>query len=163
VDIIVDASSVINLDNASALDLVAGLEERLFWFSPLVIGECEPACAAEILRLEQQGKFKFVDPDDISAEVFLQLLEAHDLGEGETECLALCLAHPYVLCCDDQKARTIGMKLLGQERVIGSLRLMRWCVIDGLASADAAFELYEKMKRAGGFLPALEQRWFSEG
>lgn len=162
-DIIIDASSVINLDNARALELTAGLDERTLWFSLLVVGECDPSCAAEILRLEQEQLISFVDPEDISAEVFLDLLEEYDLGEGETECLALCLRHPYVMCCDDQKARSVGTILLGDGRVIGSLRLLRWCVGDGLVAAAGAFSLYELMIEAGGFLPLVSLEWFAEG
>jgi hypothetical protein len=81
------------------------------------------------------GLIRFVDPDDISAEILLGLLEAHDLGERETECLALSLRHPYVFCCDDIKARHIGEELLGEGRVVGSLRLLKWCVVRELANA----------------------------
>jgi predicted nucleic acid-binding protein len=162
VDIIIDASSVINLDNAGALELLAGLQARVFWISPLVVGECDPTCAAEIVRLRDMGRLHFVDPQNVSAELYLTLLEIYDLGEGETECLALCHGHQFLFCCDDQRARTIAGQLFGGDRVIGSLRLLRWAVIEGLASTELAFDLYEKMKSAGGFLPAVDKKWFSE-
>jgi predicted nucleic acid-binding protein len=162
VDLIIDASSVINLHNAKALALVTGLNDRVVWLSPLVVGECEPTCAAEILRLQQEGRIKFVDPDDISAETFLDLLETYQLGEGETECLALCSVHPYILCCDDQRARHVATQLHGPERVVGSLRLLKWAVLEGLISADDAYSRHSAMKDAGGFLPDIELKWFSE-
>jgi hypothetical protein len=105
---------------------------------------------------------RFVDPDDISAEIFLGLLEAHDLGEGETECLTLSLRHPYVFCCNDIKARHIGEELLGEGRVVGSLRLLKWCVVQELANAEMAFNFYEAMRNAGGFLPDITVKWFNE-
>jgi predicted nucleic acid-binding protein len=162
VDLIIDASSVINLDNAGALELVARLRERTLWLSPLVVGECEPTCAAEILRLVEQGLIRLVNAQNISAEVFLDLLQTHELGEGETECLALCLGHPYVFCCDDSKARHVGVQLLDEPRVIGSLRLLKWCVGEGLATAEIAFSLYKAMNDAGGFLPNIAPEWFEE-
>jgi predicted nucleic acid-binding protein len=162
VDLIIDASSIINLHNARALDLVAGLKGRVLWLSPLVVGECEPTCAAEILLLQGQSRLRFVDPDHISAEAFLDLLEAYDLGEGETECLALCSRHPYVLCCDDQRARNVATQLYGAERVVGSLRLLRWAAMEDLISAEGAFSYYSAMKEAGGFLPDIELAWFTE-
>jgi predicted nucleic acid-binding protein len=162
VDLIIDASSVINLDNVQALNLVTGLKGRTFWISPLVLGECNPACAAEILRLEQSRRIRFVDPNNISAEVFLGYLENYNLGEGETECLVLCLGHPYVLCCDDHKARYIASHLLAPERIIGSLRLLKWCVFEGLMSPEEAFSLYDAMKASGGFLPEMPLAWFSD-
>jgi predicted nucleic acid-binding protein len=160
VDLIIDASSVINLDNAGALEIVAQLQKRNLCLSPLVIGECHPTCAAKLAELEKQGAIWFVDPEKISAEIFLQLLEEHDLGEGETECIALALKHPFVLCCDDQKARNVATNLIGAERVVGSLRLIKWCVADGLLTSTAAFKIYQSMKAAGGFLPELNQSWF---
>jgi predicted nucleic acid-binding protein len=163
VDLIIDASSIINLDNAGALELVASLKNHILWVSPLVVGECQPTCAAELLRLERAGSFRFVDPDAISADSFLDLLEAHGLGDGETECLALCLGGPYVFCCDDGKARQTAITLFGAARVIGSLRLLKWCVADALATSELAFAMYREMKDAGGFLPEIQLEWFSEG
>jgi predicted nucleic acid-binding protein len=163
VDLIIDASSVINLHNCRTLELVTQLPGRTFWFSPLVVGECEPTCAAEILKLQQAGRAQFIDPQNIPADVFLELLDKHQLGEGETECLALCLEGPFVLCCDDHKARSIAASLLGGERVIGSLRLLKWSVQDHLIVPDAAYALYTGMKAAGGFLPVVEAAWFADG
>jgi predicted nucleic acid-binding protein len=130
--------------------------------SPLVVGECQPTCAAELFRLQQQGSLRFVDPEHISSELYLELLAAHELGEGETECLTLCLSHPYILCCDDRKARQIGANLLGQPRVIGSIRLLKWCVVENLTSAAKAFEICSQMKVRGGFLPEVKGEWFAE-
>jgi predicted nucleic acid-binding protein len=160
VDLIIDASSVINLDNAGALDIVAKLEGHNFCLSPLVIGECHPTCAAKLAQLEQQGKIWFVDPEKVSAELFLQLLEDHELGEGETECLTLATGHPFVFVCDDAKARAVGAALLGAGRVLGSLRLLKWCVSAKIVTAVEAFGFYERMKAMGGFLPRIDQAWF---
>ena len=159
-DIITDASSIINLANAAALDAVTALPNRTICLSPLVISECEPTCAAELLRLQQDGLIKFVDPQQISSELFLTLLEEHDLGEGETECLALLQKGDYVLCCDDDKARKIGVTLVGVNRVVGSIRLLKWAVEDGICTCDEAFEHYQRMKAAGGFLPEIVREWF---
>lgn len=161
-DIIIDASSIINLDNAKALDLVTRLPNRTFWLSPLVVSECEPASAAEIFRLNDLGRIHFVNPDQVPADLFLQLLTDHELGEGETECFALCLEKPYLFCCDDYKARRIGIELIGANRVIGSLRLLRWLVVEKLSSAETVYDIYEAMKAAGGFLPTVKITWFSQ-
>jgi len=160
VDLIIDASSVINLDNTQGLELVAGLEGRTLCLSPLVVSECQPTCAAELLRLQRAGLIRFVDPSEISAESFLELLEAHRLGEGETECLTLCLSASYVFCSDDNRARQVAVALIGAGRVVGSIRLLKWCVANGRITPEAAFTMYQKMKAAGGFLPELMLEWF---
>src|ERR1700722_19052167 len=92
VDLITDASSIINLANAAALKIVAAVPGLTICVSPLVVGECGPTCAAELLALQDKGAIRFVDAEEISSELFLSLLDAHDLGEGETECLALLLS-----------------------------------------------------------------------
>ncbi|RYH16397.1 MAG: hypothetical protein EON54_28300 [Alcaligenaceae bacterium] len=159
-DLITDASSIINLVNANALDVASTMINKIICVSPLVVGECEPTCAAELLRLQQEGRIRFIDPEDISSEAFLTLLDQHGLGEGETECLALLQTNDYVFCCDDDKARKAGIALVGADRVIGSLRLLKWAVADGSCNSDEAFSFYQNMKAAGGFLPELSIDWF---
>jgi hypothetical protein len=73
---------------------------------------------------------------------------------------ALLQTGNYVLCCDDEKARRVGMELAGEERVIGSLRLLKWIVAEDICTCDDAFVYYERMKAAGGFLPELSREWF---
>jgi predicted nucleic acid-binding protein len=163
VDLITDASSIINLHNANALGIVTRLPPRILCVSPQVIGECHAPCVADLVVLKEQGLVQFVSPDTISAELYLNLLETYDLGEGETECLALAHGHPFVICCDDNKARRVGVELFGQARVVGSLRLLRWAVQDGLIKGHEAFSCYEAMKNAGGFLPDVPATWFDHG
>jgi predicted nucleic acid-binding protein len=144
VDLITDASSIINLHNADALGIVARLPPRILCVSPQVIGECHAPCAADLVVLREQGLVQFVSPDTISAELYLSLLETYDLGEGETECLALAHSHPYVICCDDNKARRVGIELFGQDRVVGSLRLLRWAVQDELIAGTKRFRITKR-------------------
>lgn len=162
-DFIIDASSVINLDNAEAIKIVTGLVGHSLWISPLVIGECEPRCAATLFSLQQAGALHFVDPNDISSERFLDLLSQHQLGEGETECIALCLTKPFTFCCDDNKARQLAGRLFGEQRVIGSIRLIKWCANANLITGPEAVAIYERMRAAGGFLPAIRHDWFLDG
>jgi predicted nucleic acid-binding protein len=160
VDLITDASSIINLSNAGALAVVTSLPDVTICVSPLVVGECEPTCAAELLAHQEQGTIHFVDPNDVSSERFLALLDEHELGEGETECLALFLDGDYVFCCDDGKARQVGTALTNEGEVVGSIRLLKWAVDAGLCTAEQAFEYYQRMKDAGGFLPDVSLEWF---
>jgi predicted nucleic acid-binding protein len=159
-DLITDASSIINLSNAGALNIVTGLPDLTVCVSPLVVGECGPTCAAELLAHQDKGTIRFVDPEEVTAELFLSLLDEHDLGEGETECLALLLSGGYIFCCDDGKARKVGIALAGEDRVVGSLRLLKLAVEAGLCTSDQAFEYYQRMKDAGGFLPDVSLEWF---
>ena len=76
--------------------------------------------------------------------------------------MALSLRHPYVFCFNEIKARHIGEELLGEGRVVGSLRLLKWCVVQEPANAEMAFNFYEAMRNAGGFLPDITVKWFNE-
>lgn len=159
-DVIIDASSIINLSNAGALQVVTALPNVRICVSPLVVGECEPTCAAELLAHKNNGTIHFVDPNAISSERFLELLDTHELGEGETECLALLLDGDFFFCCDDNKARQVGASLAAPEKVVGSLRLLKWAVSSQLCTAEDAFDYYQRMKDAGGFLPDVAVDWF---
>jgi predicted nucleic acid-binding protein len=160
VDLITDASSIINLANAVALEIVTAVPDLTICVSPLVVGECGPTCAAELLALQDKGAIRFVDAEEISSDLFLSLLDVHDLGEGETECLALLLGGRYAFCCDDGKARKVGVALTDESHVVGSIRLLKWAVDAGTCTSEQAFEYYKRMKDAGGFLPDVPPEWF---
>lgn len=158
-----DSSSVINLFNAGVLALLCQLEEHDFAVPPMVIGECHGECAAELLALRDQGCLAFIDDDVVDADQYLALLEAHRLGAGETECMAVAAAEDYNVCCDDRRAREAATSLIGEGRVIGSLRLLRWCVERLVIDCGEAFSAFEIMRQRGGFLPQTPQSFFCGG
>ena len=162
-NVILDASSVINLDNVSALDAACRLVRCRFWLTPLVVGECQPSSAAKLLELKTAGALGFVDDTAIPTELFLSLLAEYDLGEGETEALSVCHVLGYDLCCDDKRARRLANEILGDQRVIGSLRVLRWCVEEAFLDCTSAFQLFQGMRAAGGFLPRVSRPFFCEG
>jgi predicted nucleic acid-binding protein len=158
--IALDACSIINLSNASALEIVLGMPERAFIVSPMVAGECHAECVVEVVRLTATCNITLAQEQDIDAALFLELLDNHELGQGETECIAICFAGHHSICCDDRKARAVATDLLGEERVMGSLRLLKWAVEAGRITSDAAYSAYRAMIDAGGFLPTLAPDWF---
>lgn len=159
----IDASSVINLNNAGALPTICKLKRCRLWLSPIVVSECEPTCAATILQLQQTDAIGFVDDDKVPGELFLSLLSEHELGEGETESIAVSKTLGYQLCCDDKKARAVAEEILGPSSVVGSLRLLRWCVEEKLLACTRAYEIFIKIKATGGFVPQTPQEFFCEG
>ncbi len=162
-EISIDASSWINLSNAQALDKVLRIPGHQFLFSPLVANECHAACVGEIVQLAQTCAIVQVTDDQIDGDIFLGLVDEYNLGAGETECLAICLSQPGIIfCCDDRKARETAEHLLGNERVIGSLRLLKWSVAAGLVTGADAYRHYQEMKLHGGFLPDVAVGWFDQ-
>lgn len=129
----------------------------------MVVSECQVGSAAAILELQAADAVGFLDDDIVPTDLFLDLLAEHDLGDGETECIAICHINGNSVCCDDRKARKLAQSILGNDRVIGTIRLLRWCVEDGLIDCQLAFALFRKMRAAGGFLPATQQEFFCLG
>ncbi len=156
---VIDACSLINLQNGGGLPLVLQLGRSSLQVGPIVVGEI----GTEIEEaLRASGAATFVDDSDVPAAAYLTLLGKHHLGEGETEALVLAQKHGFTLCSDDRKAREVGKKLLGEDRVIGSLRLMRWCVEEDICKCTRAYETSVAMREHGGFVPALPQEFFCE-
>jgi len=162
-NIVLDASSVINLHNVAALDAACHLARCRFWLTPLVVGECQASCAAKLLELKAVDAVGFVDDTTVPTELFLRLLATYQLGEGETEAISVCEVLGYDLCCDDRAARRLAKAILGEERVIGSIRVLRWCVEEAFLDCTVAFSLFEGIRMAGGFLPRVARPFFCEG
>jgi len=129
----------------------------------MVVSECQVGSAAAILALQAADAVGFLDDDIVPTDLFLDLLAEHDLGDGETECIAICRINGHGMCCDDRKARELARALLGQGRVIVTIRLLRWCVEEGLIDCQQAFALFRTMRAAGGFLPPTQQEFFCVG
>lgn len=157
---LLDSSSVINLVNAGALELVCGLDGIEWWLPPAVVDESGPTCAAVTLELQQLGLINFLDDDHVDAERFLALLDAHRLGAGETECVAIATDTDYHVCCDDRRARLMAAEIIGADRVFGTVRLLRWCVEQRRINCAEARGLLRAMRESGGFLPDTPQAYF---
>jgi len=157
---VLDSSSVINLHNAGVLPLLCQLDEHSFFVPPLVVGECHGECAVELIALRDEGCLTFLDDDVVDADTYLTLLEAHRLGAGETECMAVASSDAFNICCDDRKARESAAQMIGRDRVIGTLRLLQWCVHGLIIDCAAAFHAFVTMKGMGGFLPDTPRSFF---
>jgi predicted nucleic acid-binding protein len=161
-DVVVDACSVINLTNVGALQHVLSLQACRLAVGPLVITECHGDAAAQIAGAEADGLLDYVNDDDFPADRYLELLDEHELGEGETECIAVAELEGFTVCCDDRRARHIAKGVLGEGRVIGSLRLLKWCVEEEILTCEQAHGYSVQMRSAGGFLPAMGHEFFCE-
>ena len=159
-DVILDACSIINLVNSGHWGCVVSLRRCELWLSPVVVGECGVDVFDHIFSKRTSPRVKLMDSRSIPGERYLGLLEEHGLGEGETECLAVAEQYGHFVCCEDRKARRIIAAALGEERVLGSLRLLRWCVEDGILKCDHAYNASAEMRARGGFLPDPGQEYF---
>ena len=156
----IDSSVVINLSNGDALSLLRSLPRRRFWVTQAVVDECWPTCGEDLATEIAMRRLSVVDDAHIDAARFLDLLDAHSLGRGETESIVACERLGFTLCCDDKRARSLGNDVLGNGRVAGMIAVLRWCVADAIVSAETAHAIYQKMQAKGGFLPDVAQTDF---
>lgn len=154
---------MINLVHAGAFELICTLDEIEWWLPPVVVDESGPSCAAITLELQQRGLINFLDDNSVNAERFLELLDVHRLGAGETECMAVALESDFHICCDDRRARLAAINLIGADRVLGTIRVLRWCVEQHKIECGQAKFLLRLMREQGGFLPDTPQSFFCRG
>lgn len=156
---VLDASCLINLINGKCLCAILKLRNHTFLIGPIVRSECHKN-AAEITRIIDSRRLNEFDDDQISATLFLDLLDKHRLGNGETECLAYCISTDASMASDDWRARKISAQMLGSNRIIGSIKLLTHCVTQDIIGAEEAYDRFEIMRRCGGFLPKIQPNHF---
>lgn len=161
--IIIDSSTLINLINGETL-----MQVSLIPSLSLLI--CDNILEYEILNPVQKiyvetliaasnlSLFK----SDVTLTEFSILKSKYDLGFGETECIAICKKHGFVIACDDNKARKCAIKEISHSRVIGSLYLIREAVRANIISAEKAKEIFMLIKTKGGFIPNISLTYFNE-
>jgi predicted nucleic acid-binding protein len=161
-DVVLDSCSIINLHKGDALKVILSLSRHSFLVGAQVIEECGGRC--EVLNAAiQDGRVKILDDSNIPAHEFFDLLSQSGLGDGETECLMHARRNTALLICSDGRAaRAVATYAIGASRVIGSIRLLRHCVEDGLLCEDEAFAHYRTMKQRGAFLPPFTKDEFRD-
>jgi len=152
--VVLDASTLINLDNGDALAKVLSIPGRSFQVSTEVLRESRTVAAA-IKAAVEQGQLALVDDSAIDANEYEDAIEKWQLGPGETECILAARSLGCSVACDDGAARKVIRREIGVGRLTGTVGLLRDAIAAGLTTAEAAFESYQQMKRSGGFLPDL--------
>ncbi|WP_439586108.1 hypothetical protein [Hydrogenophaga sp.] len=152
--VILDASTLINLDNGHVLAEVLSLPDRTFQISPEVMRESRTV-AKSIKAAVKRREIDWVDDTVIDAEEYANALAVWGLGPGETECILAAKTQGCSVACDDGAARKVIEREIGAARVTGSVGLLRDAVVAGLVTHEEAFDAYQQMKRLGGFLPNL--------
>lgn len=158
--LILDACTIINLINGQALDKVAQMLSYTFYISDFLL-EQELLSNSHKIFIEAlllQGKITLITSDTALSE-FTGLKSKYNLGDGETECIALCKKHNYSIATDDRKARINAVKELSEDRVVGSLYLLREAVRNNILTCEQGVTSYLLMKAEGGFLPKVDEKY----
>ena len=101
--LVLDACSLINLNNGSAFATVLSLPGFEWNVGPLVLQECGQLHA--LLDAVTAGTVHELDDCILGANAFTALRRKYRLGLGETECLAFGSALGLSVCTDDGRAR----------------------------------------------------------
>jgi len=159
-EIILDASSIINLSKGDVVAKVVRLQAIHLFVGPLVIQECLGRIAELNVALEAK-QVQQLDDSLLPAKAFFELREKHRLGNGETECLAFAVRLTNLLICtDDKAARIVAASTVGENRVVGSLFLLRECVRESILEKSEAALVHETMRLRGAFIPPLPTKYF---
>lgn len=152
--VVLDASTLINLDNGNILVEVLSLPGKKFQISPEVRRESRTVASA-IKAAVERGDIDWVDDTAIDAEEYAHALAVWELGPGETECILAAKALGCSVACDDGAARKVIEREIGAHRMTGTIGLLREAVFAELITVEEASKAYRQMKRLGGFLPEL--------
>ncbi|MXP09716.1 hypothetical protein [Pseudoblastomonas halimionae] len=116
-----------------------------------------------IASLHTDGDLEYLEDNQLDVDEVLNFVDEKKLGDGESECILLAnLDGQSSICCDDRRGRAKATEFLGEERVLGSLRLLKMAVRVGLIVPVEAFAAYELMRDAGGFLPTIGIAYFED-
>lgn len=159
--VILDSCSTINLYNGDLLENVLDLGSGHFEFyiGTIVLGECS-VLIPYLDKQARQGRISILPCKRIAPARFAEVLNFYELGVGETECLVHAELQVLTVCTDDRAARAAAAAHLGEDRVVGSLRLVRECVSAGAITSARAYLGYESMKTRGAFLPEIAASYF---
>ena len=143
------------------LDALVEHDECQIYLGSFVLEEVT-ASKFQKQKLEQiPRRWRTISADAINGDLFLSILNQYSLGKGETECITIALQREeFVVAIDDRKARKITKNLIGEERITGSIGLLRMLTSEGSITPEYAFERYQYMKEVGGFLPDLGSDYF---
>lgn len=160
-DLTADACSVLNLVNSGhAQRALSGLPSVVRLTPGVVKESCVKTNSGAATKCLIEANLLEEEPELVTYQELEDLIIRESLGAGECETILSCSKTGRTMCCDDKKARKLAIDILGQNRLIGSLSLLRRRVIDGVLSADEAFESYMQMVARGGFLPVVGRDFF---
>ena len=157
--VVVDACTLINLANGEVLSKLLQLPDLTFQVSAVVRGESKTISAAIDVAVSS-GRLQIVDDSLISVSDFRRAKSEMGLDDGETECVLAAKALGCFVACDDGAARKVISGKLGEERLSGSIGLLRRAVSEGMIDSRQAFTAYKLMRERGGFLPDLSPNYF---
>ena len=157
----VDNCHIVNFHNIGAVPYYSNFNPGKFVCPAGVILEFERTFADALHAYEAAGWLARTSVD-IDAVDLANFVSNENLGLGESSAILECLRGGGHFVCDDRKARGVGTRLLGPDRVTGSIGLLKQLVGLGSISAAEACEFNMMIRETGGFVPMMDLGYWDE-
>ncbi|TIO34973.1 hypothetical protein [Mesorhizobium sp.] len=92
-----------------------------------------------------------VDPAELQ-----EFIRAENIGQGEAHSILACRDRDISFVCDDRRARAVAERIIGKEKVIGSIGILCSLLATGILDIEETLLCLDKMIEAGGFLPTMD-------
>lgn len=153
-DIVLDTSTIINLINGAVLDKILLIDTHRFFIGSHLLSKeiLDDVQKIIVEAFVKKGLIALIHTAAPVSEISALQLK-YRLGLGETECIFICMTTHLGICTDDLKARKFSTTEFGQQRVHGSLSLLKEGVASGAIKCLEAVDSYKMMTAKGAFLP----------
>ncbi|WP_061246446.1 hypothetical protein [Leptospira interrogans] len=105
-----------------------------------------------LISLINNGQINVIDLS-ISLEEVETFSKVKKLGSGESEAILIAKTALINFCSDDNRARKIATAIVGKNKVIGTLGIMKSLNEQGFINKTDLYLYYQNMKTTGSFLP----------
>lgn len=170
---VTDTCAVWNILSSRLLHMTAKQAGITFCCTKFVLYEClfkprktrkpEDRELRDRLR-EAQTKADFMECQlDIADLQTVELLgRRKHLGKGELSSLALAMKINQALMTDDQKARRLGILMVGNDKVQTTPHLLGWLLFEGRLTDVDKDDIIAEHKRLGGILEQFYEEVYHE-
>ncbi len=93
---------------------------------------------------------------EVDAEELQEFIRTENIGQGEAHSILACRNQEICFICDDRRARSVAERIIGQERVIGSIGILCSLLATGVMDIEETLLRVGKMIESGGFLPTMD-------
>lgn len=170
---VTDTCAVWNVLSSRCLHMTAKQAGITFCCTKFVLYEClfkprktnKPSDSELRNRLRKaQAKADFMECQlDIADLQTVELLGRRKrLGKGELSSLALAMKTNQALMTDDQKARTLGIQMIGNDKVQTTPHLLGWLLFEGRLTDVDKDDIVVEHKRLGGILEQFYDEVYHE-
>jgi predicted nucleic acid-binding protein len=153
VTVVIDSCTLINLFNTGlATRLIDGLPYRLLVPAAVVSEIVEQRSILDSFL--SSARVQMADDSLIGIAEFSELKLRFDLGDGETEAIAIARQLGSSAACDDKKAREAFVEIIGASRLMGSIGIIAKGVKLNIVTEAEGLQGILRAKTLGAYFPA---------